>query len=124
LFAVSPFLKKLRYKRLKLDRFVANSINTIEEFDEELSNQERAFMMGLNSYLEDNEVHNDITVENHLKTMMDIRIVIATSFIHDSPVCGLVDSGVLLMQFLDLSLRKLNQRLLRWNQKNMVQGSW
>jgi len=93
LFAVSPFLKKLCDKGLKLDRSVSNSINTIEEFDEELSDLEKACVVGLNSYLEDNDVHKDTTMENHLKTMVDTKIVIVTGFVHDSPVRVLVDSG-------------------------------
>jgi len=92
LLAISPFLKKLCDKGLKLDRSVSNSINTIEEFDEELSDLEKACVVGLNSYLEDNDVNKDTTMENHLKTMVDTKIVIVTGFVHDSPVRVLVDS--------------------------------
>jgi len=84
---------KLCDKGIKLDRSVTNSINTIEKSDEELSNLEKARMVGLNSYFDYNEVRDDPTMENHLKIMVDTRIVMITDFVHDSPVCVLVDSG-------------------------------
>ena len=93
LFAVSPFLKKLCAKGLKLDRSPPNTINSLVEFDEDLSDLEKACVVGFNSYLEDSEKLMDPNIEHQLKAMMDTKIVIVIGFLKDTPVRVLVDSG-------------------------------